>query len=86
MSLFDYGELDNRLAETNARLECLSCGGTNVKHAHRKIGLVEVAENGRVEIHPTAGTALVVFCAPRICDDCGYVHLYSAAAIDRSRG
>lgn len=41
MSSFDYGELDNRLSETDARLDCHSCGGTNLHHADRKVGLVE---------------------------------------------
>ena len=86
MAFFDYGELDNRLRETDARLDCLSCGSEKVHHADRKVGLVEVGPDGRVEIYPEMGGARVIFCAVRICNACGFVHLYSAAAIDRAVG
>jgi predicted nucleic-acid-binding Zn-ribbon protein len=86
MGTFDFGELDNRLSETNASLECLSCGSSDVHHADRKVGLVEVGLDGRVELYPQMGAARVIYCAARICNACGYVHLYSAAAIDRSLG
>ena len=81
---FDYRELDNRLGSAGAELHCLSCGSDHVHFAGRAVALIEVGDEGTLERRGGGPSAQGVFCAARICNACGFVHLYSLVAVDRA--
>lgn len=80
---FDHGEFDNRLSDADAQLNYLSCGSSDVDHAAGRFALIEVRADDRLDLEASSGDAVALFCRARVCLECGYVHLYSQAALDR---
>jgi hypothetical protein len=77
---FDSQELDNRLTEAGLNRKCLSCGSGDVRFVDKAFGLVEVADHGLVDLSAT-GAMLMTYCGGRICDACGFVHLYQVGRL-----
>jgi hypothetical protein len=79
---FDYQELDNgRLTEAGANRKCLSCGSSDVKFVDKAFGLVEVADHGQVDFSAHTGAMLMTYCGARVCEACGFVHLYQVGRL-----
>lgn len=82
MTAFDYRELDNRLTDAKAERDCLACGSNAVDWADRAVALIEVTDDGRIDIRPgLPSMARGIFCGARVCNACGFVHLYAPVAV-----
>jgi hypothetical protein len=79
LTSFDYRELDNRLTVANARRECLSCGSDDVDFDEAGYAIIEVPPDRRLKL--SAHQANVLYCGLRVCNACGFVHLYNAPPV-----
>jgi hypothetical protein len=74
---FDLRPFARTLRKANANLDCLCCGSSDVNYSDARYALIELGSDDRLAVEPDWGLASTLFCAVRICNACGYVHLHS---------
>jgi len=80
---WDYKELKNRLSDAEALRTCLVCGSDDVDWNATRSVLVNLDEDDEAEIYPTGGLANGMWCAARVCNACGFVHLHATLPLTR---
>lgn len=82
---YDYREFDNRLTNAGVSRSCPSCGSTERSAVSRPIALVEVNEDGYLQMLQATEDLRAVtatFCGAHICDTCGFVRMHALGALD----
>jgi hypothetical protein len=79
---FDLRPLARRLEQKQATLDCLCCGSSDVSYSDTRYALIELDSDDQLAVEQDWGLTSNLFCAARVCNACGFVHLHALLPIE----
>ena len=82
---YDLAAFIRRVEATNANLNCLCCGSSDVAYSDKRAVLFDLDEYDRTAADAELALAAGTICGVRMCPECGYVHLHSFALLEEGQ-